>query len=69
MLEMGVALTWGVRVLPIKASGRPSPPADVSGQTWVEYEASGKKFLDGDHQSKLARMVQRAIRKKGKGTA
>jgi hypothetical protein len=69
MLEMGVALTWGIRVLPIKASGRPSPPSDVSGQTWVEYEASGKKFLDGDHQSKLARMVQRAIRKKGKSAA
>jgi hypothetical protein len=67
MLEMGVALTWGIRVLPIKASGRPSPPSDVSGQTWVEYEASGKKFLGGDHQSKMARMIQHAIRKKGKG--
>jgi hypothetical protein len=66
MLEMGVALTWGTRVLPIKAAGRPSPPSDVSGQTWVEYQASGEHFLDPDHQSKLARMVQRAIRKKGK---
>lgn len=68
MLEMGVALTWGIRVLPIKAAGRPSPPSDVSGQTWVDYEASGTKFLDDDHQSKLARMIQRAIRKKGKST-
>lgn len=34
MIEMGVALSWGIRVLPIKASGRPSPPSDVSGQTW-----------------------------------
>lgn len=69
MLEMGVALTWGVRVLPIKAAGRPSPPSDISGQTWAEFEASGAKFLDGDHQSKVARMVQRAVRKKGKGAA
>jgi len=69
MLEMGVALTWGIRVLPIKTAGRPSPPSDISGQTWVEYEASGAKFLDGDHQSKIARMVQRAIRKKGKSAA
>jgi len=68
-LEMGVALTWGIRVLPIKASGRPSPPSDISGQTWVEYEASASRFLDGDHQAKIARMVQRALKKKGKGTA
>ncbi len=33
MMEMGVALTWGVRVLPIKKQGRPGPPSDVSGQT------------------------------------
>jgi hypothetical protein len=33
MLEMGVALTWGVRVLPIKAQGKLVPPSDVSGQT------------------------------------
>jgi hypothetical protein len=69
MLEMGVALTWGVRVLPIKAAGRPSPPSDISGQTWAEFEASAAKFLDGDHQSKVARMVQRAVRKKGKAVA
>ena len=60
MLERGVALTWGIPVLPIRASGRPSPPSDVSGQTWVEYEASGKKFLDADHRSKLARKKGRA---------
>jgi hypothetical protein len=69
MLEMGVALTWGVRVLPIKAAGRPSPPSDISGQTWAEFEASGASFVDSDHKSKLARMVQRAVRKKGKGAA
>lgn len=69
MLEMGVALTWGVRVLPIKAKGQPSPPSDVSGQTWAEFEASGAKFLDADHRSKVARMVQRAVKKKGKGAA
>lgn len=30
----------------------------------VEYEDSGKKFMETDHQAKLARMIQRAIRKK-----
>jgi hypothetical protein len=67
MLEMGVALTWGVRVLPIKAEGRPKPPSDVSGQTWADYRNSGAEFVDPDHQSKLVRMIELALRKKGRG--
>lgn len=69
MLEMGVALTWGVRALPIKAEGRPSPPSDVSGQTWVDYRDSALAFVDPDHHSKLLHMVERAVRKKGRGAA
>ena len=65
MIEMGVALTWGVRVLPIKLEGRPKPPSDISGQTWADYEHSGRTFLDPDHSKKLLRMVERAARKKG----
>jgi hypothetical protein len=65
MLEMGVALTWGVRVLPIKACGCPKPPSDVSGQTWADYEESGSRFSDPDHERKMVRMVERAARKKG----
>ncbi|MDQ7781117.1 MAG: hypothetical protein RDV41_15585 [Planctomycetota bacterium] len=67
MLEMGVALTWGVRVLPIKLSGRPEPPSDVSGQTWADYQNSGQTFDDPEHDAKLAAMVERAIRKKAAG--
>ena len=69
MLEMGVALTWGVRVLPIKLEGQPRPPSDVSGQTWVDYRDSAATFVDPEHQRKLARMIERAIRKKGRRTA
>ncbi len=65
MLEMGVALTWGVRVLPIKKEGCPVPPSDISGQTWADYTDSGAKFSDPDHSKKLAKMVERAARKKG----
>ena len=68
MVEMGVALTWGVRVLPIKAAGRPKPPSDVSGHTWADYEDSASRFCDPDHQSKVVHMIQRAIRKKGKSS-
>lgn len=69
MIEMGVALTWGVRVLPIKRAGRPKPPSDISGQTWADYEANGKVFSDPEHESKLLRMVERSVRKKSAVTA
>lgn len=68
MLEMGVALTWGVSVLPIKAEGCPRPPSDISGQTWADYRNSAGEFVDAEHHSKLVRMVERAARKKGRGT-
>lgn len=64
MLEMGVALTWGVRVLPIKKTECAKPPSDVSGQTWADYEDDASHFADPEHESKLVRMVERAIRKK-----
>ncbi len=68
MLEMGVALTWGIRVLPIKERTCPRPPSDISGQTWADYQDSGAEFIDPEHHSKVIRMVERAARKKGKGT-
>lgn len=66
MVEIGVALTWGVRVLPIKKSGCSKPPSDISGHTWADYENSAGNFLDNEHSEKLLRMVERAIRKKGR---
>ncbi len=69
MLEMGVALTWGVRVLPIKREDRPTPPSDVSGQTWANYRDNGDSFVDPEHDQKLVRMIERAVRKKGRATA
>jgi hypothetical protein len=68
MLEMGVALTWGVRVLAIKKEGCPKPPSDVSGQTWADYRDSCATFVDPDHMRKLVRMVDRAVRKKARPT-
>ncbi len=65
MLELGVALTWGVRVLPIKRSDKPKPPSDISGQTWADYTDSAGNFTDPDHMNKLVTMIQRAARKKG----
>jgi hypothetical protein len=64
MLEMGVALTWGVRVLPIKIKGWPHPPSDVSGQTWIEYQDSGKKILEDKFDRKLAKMIEGIMARK-----
>jgi hypothetical protein len=67
MVELGVALTWGIRVLPVKLQSQPKPPSDISGQTWADYEENAARFIDPDHESKLVRMVDRAMRKKGRG--
>jgi len=64
MIEMGVALTWGVRVLPIKEEECPKPPSDISGQTWADYRDSAREFVDPRHHEKLMAMVERAVRKK-----
>jgi len=65
MIELGVALTWGVRCLPVREASAAKPPSDISGQTWAEYESSGSVWKDSDHARKLEAMVERALRKKG----
>jgi len=65
MIELGVALTWGVRVLPLREKSSPKPPTDISGQTWIEYEESGEKIIDEEFYKKLEKMIERAISKKG----
>ena len=67
MIEMGVALTWGVRVLPIRAEGTPLPPSDISGQTWVTYQDSGRAFSAPDFKTNLVAMVARAMLKEWAG--
>ena len=66
MIELGVALTWGVRCLLVKNEKCPEPPADISGQTWADYKdgTSGRDFIDTEHGRKMLRMVERAARKK-----
>jgi len=68
MMEMGIALTWGVRVLPIKKLGSPRLPSDISGLTWAEYRNSAATFVDADwHETELLDMVRRAVGKKSRG--
>jgi len=65
MIEMGVALTWGTRVLPIREDSTSKPPSDISGQTWATYRASGSTWLDVEHAKKLQAVAERALKKKG----
>jgi hypothetical protein len=67
MIEMGVALTWGVRVLPVKETSKPRPPSDISGQTWASYQNSGLTFTDASFKDNLVRMIERVMRRKAAG--
>lgn len=64
MIEMGVALTWGCRVLPIKKQNCPKPPSDISGQTWADYNNNGLEFLNDNHEEDLLLMIERSIQRK-----
>jgi len=64
MIEMGVALTWGSRVFPIKKIKCPKPPSDISGQTWADYLEDGTGFTNANHEEDLVAMIQRAVQKK-----
>jgi hypothetical protein len=64
MIEMGVALTWGTRVLPIKKHGCARPPSDISGQTWADYIESAARFAGDDFPAKVMALIERAHRKK-----
>ena len=64
MIEMGVALTWGVRVHPIRHMDALTPPSDISGQTWARYTHDGTTWEDDTHDAKVAAMVKQVLRRK-----
>ena len=64
MIEMGVALTWGTRVHPIRRHDAQEPPSDISGQTWETYDADGSAWKEEGHGRRLAKMVEMASKRK-----
>jgi len=64
MIELGVALTWGTRVHPIRRHDAPPPPSDISGQKWAVYRADGSAWDDADHDRGLTKMVEFACLRK-----
>lgn len=63
MIETGVALTWGVRMLPIRERHSPKLSSDIYGNTWAEYSNNGDVFTPG-HAEKLVSLIDFAIKKK-----
>jgi hypothetical protein len=66
MIELGVALTWGVMVFPIREFMAETPPSDISGQTWLPYRDDASVFLRPDHAEEMIRVVDRAVRGKAR---
>ena len=66
MIELGVALTWGIRVLPIRERNSPDTPSDILGHVWIKYEDSGRNVLDENFHKKLEEMIKRNIAAKGR---
>jgi hypothetical protein len=64
MIEMGVALTWGKRVLPIKKHNCPIPPSDISGQTYADYDNNADTFISEIHDKQMTSMIERVVMKK-----
>ncbi|MES1225410.1 MAG: hypothetical protein ABUT20_58555, partial [Bacteroidota bacterium] len=64
MIETGVALTWGKRVLLIKNRNCPIPPSDISGQTYADYNSNAEQFLSSNHEQQMIGMIGRAVMKK-----
>lgn len=65
MIELGVALTWGIRVLPILSTEAQRLPSDISGQTYIRYKSNAKHWEDNEHEMKVVKMIERALKKKG----
>lgn len=64
MIEMGVALTYGVKVFPIRCTDSPVPPSDISGQTWIEYSVNYTSWTDPDHHIKLCDLIRKVLHEK-----
>jgi len=66
MLEMGVALTWGVAVVPLRRAAARPIPSDVSGQAYVLHERSAALILSETFGNQLLELIERVMQTKGR---
>ncbi len=64
MIELGVALTWGIRFQPIRDQSSKPSISDIGGQYSAKYKNSGKIFLEELFEQRIDYMIERAIKKK-----
>lgn len=64
MIEMGVALTQGTRVYPIREMSASGLPSDISGLMWARYRDNGNWWEAPNHFEALVAAVDFAARKK-----
>lgn len=63
-LEMGVALSHGVAIIPLKHKNSDAIPSDISGLVWVTYEENGNTILDDNFDYDLQTLISRVLKKK-----
>lgn len=63
MIEIGVALTWGVATLIIRERSSPTPPSDISGHPWAAYDDNAAIF-DAEHSENLISLLELVLIKK-----
>ncbi len=64
MIEMGVALTWGSKVIPMLKKRCKTPPSDISGQTYLRYNNNGEIFYDDDINTSIYECIDKAVKRK-----
>lgn len=63
MIEIGVALTWGVTTLIIREQSSSHPPSDISGHPWAAYTKNASIF-ETEHNENLLSMLEFVLMKK-----
>ncbi len=69
MIELGVALTHGVTVVPLRAKKCKKLPSDISGLMWLRYENSFSTVLTDNPLSKFKTLVRSALKRKAQMAA
>lgn len=63
-LEMGVALSHGVPIIPLRHKDSKRIPSDISGLMWVMYDDNGQIILDENFDFDLQILISNAKKKK-----
>jgi hypothetical protein len=66
MIELGVALVCGIRVILMLEAKAKKIPSDIEGLTWIKYRDSGKETHDDELERKLRELIEECATAKRK---